>query len=191
MSRDQFLHRQEGVDAVVALAALDPHEAIHVVGNLHTGEVLTGCGVILHCHSEIQAQAADVREGVGRVDGQRRENRKDLLGEIFRQSSALVAVQIGPPDDRDSLGGELGKDRIEQYSRMFERELLGALSDHRELLARSHTVGGANRQTGFVTALEACNPNHVELVEIRRVDREELRPFEQRERRVLRERENP
>ena len=74
---------------------------------------------------------------------------------------------------------------------MFDRDLLGARADERELFARRQAVGGADRQAGLVAPLEARDPHHVELVEIRGEDREELGTLEQRQRLVLGECEHP
>ena len=63
-------------------------------------------------------------------------------------------------------------------------DLLGALADAAQLFAGRQSVGRAHRQTHLVATLQAGDPDHVELVEIRREDRQELGPLQQRQRRV-------
>jgi hypothetical protein len=60
-------------------------------------------------------------------------------------------------------------------------DLLGLLADAAQLLAWGQAVRGANRQPHLVAPLQAGDANHVELVEIRGEDRQELRPLQQRE----------
>ena len=52
-------------------------------------------------------------------------------------------------------------------------------------------VGRAHRQAHLVATFQAGDPDHVELVEVRREDREELRPLQQRQRRVGGQRQHP
>ena len=70
-------------------------------------------------------------------------------------------------------------------------DLLGAFADPAQLFARRQTVGGAHRQPHLVAALETGDPHHVELVEVRREDRQELRALQQRQRRVGGQRQHP
>ena len=70
-------------------------------------------------------------------------------------------------------------------------DLLGALADAAQLLARRQAVGGPHRQAHLVAALEPGDPHHVELVEVRGEDRQELGPLEQRQRRVRGQRQHP
>ena len=85
---------------------------------------------------EIEAQAADEREGVCRIDRQRRQDREDLFVEVGGQPAALVVVEFGPRHDDDALLGEGGPDRIEEHVRVPAGDLLGALADPSQLLTR-------------------------------------------------------
>ncbi len=60
-----------------------------------------------------------------------------------------------------------------------------------EHLARLEAAGRGDREAGRDAALEAGDPDHEELVEVAREDREEPGPLEQRQPLVLGEREDP
>lgn len=153
--------------------------------------MLAGGLAILHGDSEVEAQPADVRERVRRIDRERGQNREHLLGEVSGQALLLVVRQIVPPDDRNAFGSQSGQDRVEEDEGVAARDLLGAARDERELRSWRQPVGGADRQAGLGATLEAGDAHHVELVEIRSEDGEELGAFEQRQRRVLGQREHP
>ena len=68
---------------------------------------------------------------------------------------------------------------------------LGAGRDAGQLLARGEPVGAAHGQPGLVAALQAGHPDHVELVEVGREDRQELGPLQQRLAGVLGQRQHP
>ena len=133
---------------------------------------------------QIQAQPADERERVRRVDGQRRQHREHLLVEVGRQPPAFGVVEFGPRDDQDAFVGQRRPHRVEEHVRMPAGDLLGALADPAQLFARRQPVGRAHRQPHLVAAFEPGDPHHVELVEVGREDRQELGPLQQRQRGV-------
>ena len=66
------------------------------------------------------------------------------------------------------------------------------LADAVELLARRHAVGpGADGDARLHLLLQAADADHEELVEVGREDGQELEPFQQRHRRVLRFLQHP
>ena len=176
--RDQLLHRQE---PQLTVSAVQFDEAVDVVGHLDSREVLTAVIGVLDGDGQVQAQAADERERMRRVDRQRRQYREHLLVEVGRQPVPFVVVELGPRDDDDALVGER---RAAPNSRNTcacrTGDLLGAFADPAQLLAWGKAVGGAHRQPHLVAPLEAGHPHHVELVEVGREDGEELRPLQQR-----------
>lgn len=122
---------------------------------------------------------------MGGVHGERGEDGEDLLGEISGQPYLLGLVQIRPTDDRDAFGGKGGKHCLEKDLGLATCEFLCARRDQCELRPRRQPVGRPYRQPCFCAAFEAGDTNHVELVEIGREDRQELRSFEKRDRLVL------
>ena len=166
-------------------------EAVDVVGHLDSGEVLPAVVGLLDGDRQVQAQPADERERVRRVDRERGQHREHLLVEVGRQPRALVVVEFAPRDDHDALVGQRGPHRVEEHVRVPVGDLLGALADAAQLFARRQAVGRAHGQTHLVAALQTGDAHHVELVEVRREDRQELGPFEQGQRRVGGEGEHP
>ena len=62
---------------------------------------LAGIGITDH-RREAERQVGDVRERVGRVDGQRREHREDPLLEDIDQVRPVGVVEVVPADDLDA-----------------------------------------------------------------------------------------
>ena len=73
---------------------------------------------------------------MGRVDGQRRQHREHLFVEVGGQPRAFVVVEFGPRDDDDAFIGKRRPHRIEEHVRMPAGDLLRALIDPAQLLAR-------------------------------------------------------
>ena len=128
---------------------------------------------------------------MGRIDGERCQDREDLLLKIVRQVGAFGIGEIRPTDDGNSVLSQSRSNRIQKHQRMPGGELSGAIFKAAKLLARSEPVGGADSQAHLVTTLEAGDPNHVELIEIGGEDRQELGPLKQGERGVRGQRQHP
>ena len=64
-------------------------QAREQVRHLDPGEAGALFGIARH-HSQIEAQVGDMGKGMGRIEGQRGERRKDFLGEILAQRQPLV-----------------------------------------------------------------------------------------------------
>ena len=111
--------------------------------------------------------------------------------EVRRQPALLVLVDLGPADHQDALFGQRRAHLVEEDAGLPAGELLGAFTDAAQLFARGQAVGRAHRQSHLVAAFQPGDPDHVELVEVGREDREELRPLQQRQRRVGGQREHP
>ena len=142
---DQLLHRQEPHHVGGTFAGRQLEEAVDVVGHLDSREVLAAVVGLLDRDRKVQAQPADEREGVRRVDSQRGQYREHLLVEIRRQPRALVLVELGPRDDHDALVGQRGSHGVEEHVGMPAGDLLGALVDPAQLFARRQAVGRAHR----------------------------------------------
>ena len=181
---DEVLERQEGRRPV---GRPDGHEPGHVVRDLHPGEVGQAGVGIAHHHGQVERQAADVREGVRRVDRQRREHGEDLVAEVLPQAPRVLVGQVLPVHDPDALGLEPGRDVLDEDVGVPLDEVLRPLPDELELLADRQPVGGADGESGLLPALEPGDAHHVELVEVAGEDRQELDALEQRQRLVLRE----
>jgi hypothetical protein len=118
----------------------DPQEPGQHRGHLDPGEVLGAGRRVDEDDGEVERQAGDVGERVGRVDGQRGEHREDLLAEEAVQRRARPRAQLAQgtmlmPSSASagrtwsqnthecirirSCGGRL--DPIEQFARLHAR----------------------------------------------------------------------
>ena len=105
--RDELLERE--VAHGVAVAG-DVDEAREHRRHLEPGELLATRSRIADADGEVQRQARDVGERVGRVDGERHQDREDLTLEVLGQSCALVVLEVLPRDDLDAGLRERGPD---------------------------------------------------------------------------------
>ena len=170
---------------------IDLNEAVDVVGHLDACEMFAAFGDVFDGHRQIEAQAGDVRERVRRVDRERGQNREHLFMEVRGHPAALVVGQLVPGDDVNVVVRQGLADRVEEHPGVAFGQHLCALCDECQLLARRQSVGRPYRQAGFVSALEPGDTHHEELVEVRGEDGQELCPFEQGQRGVFCQRQNP
>ena len=158
------------------------HEAVEDRRHLDPREVL-GAGLgVAHEHGEVEREPGDVGERVGRVDGQRRQHREDPVLEQPLGHLLLVAVEVGPADQPDVLGGE-GRDDRRRGRAPTVRSISSRVRDQMpvEDLARQQAGGRADGDAGGDAALEAGHPDHEELVEVAREDGQEAHPLQQRQ----------
>ena len=118
---------------------LDLDEAGQDLGHLDPGEAALAGLRVAHADGDRQAEGADVRERVARIDRQRGEDREDLVDEPFPQPG-MVLGQGRVVDDRDAFVGELlaedGEDR-----RVLRQEVLHARPDLGQLLRGGAAIG--------------------------------------------------
>ena len=132
--RDEVLHRQEPGGVVLGPGGLEPDEPVDVVGHLDPGEALCAVARRTDRDGQVQAQAADEREGMSRIDRQRCQHREHLLGKIRRQFASLGVGEVRPAHDADSLLGQCRSNRVEEDLGVPDRQLPGALADEPQLL---------------------------------------------------------
>ena len=92
MRRDNLLEQHEP-QPLRRAAARQCDDAIEQRGHLHHREQLLARIGILHQQDDVQALVVDVREGMARIDGQRREHRIDLLREQLIEVLALGGIE--------------------------------------------------------------------------------------------------
>ncbi len=181
---DHVLERHE---ALVA----DRHEPAEDRRHLDAREVLLAGARVADQHREVEREPGDVGERVGRVDGQRCEHREHPVAEQPLAGLLLLAVQVVPADQLDADLGERGHDLLAEHPGQALRQLAGGGEDQVEHLGRHQAARGGHGHAGGDASLEARDPDHEELVEVAGEDRQEPRPFEQRQGRVLGELEHP
>ena len=128
--------------------------------------------------------------GMRGVDGEGGEHREDARFELAGELGALLVAQLVPVGELDAGVLERRRDLLREHSRLAGDELFDADADRAELLDLVEAVGRVAAHPGRELLLQAGDADLEELVEVGAEDREELRPFEQRERGVLGEREH-
>ena len=128
---------------------------------------------------------------MGGIDDERGEHRVDPLAEQPLQIRLLARGQLLPPQHLDAVLAQHGLDRAGIVLGVAEAELAGqAQGAGQDLLGRppGHAL---HRQAGRHPAHPARDPDHEELIQVAREDRQEPDPLQQRERLVLGELEHP
>ena len=185
---DDVLERHEPLALDVGVdVLLDEDEPRQARRHLDPGEVLRPRLRVLQQHGEVEREARDVRERVRGVDGERRQHRKDAVGEEEVQRLALLLAEVVPAHDGDALLLQLGAHLVLEDGGVLQHQLVGQARDALEELSRLETGGGAHGQAGGDAALEAGDAHHEVLVEVVGEDREEAGALEERDGRVHRE----
>ena len=146
---DQIFHRQEDRGAMSFAVgvrtrrhqSIDTNESIDVVGHLDSREVFAALAGVTHRDSEVEAQSADVGEGVCGIDGEGRQHREHVVVEVLDHPGLLGLGQIRPADDVDVVVRQRGTHRVEKHSGVPVGEGLGAPGDAEQLFARGESVG--------------------------------------------------
>jgi hypothetical protein len=146
--------------------------------HLDPREPLLACHGVGHGDRQREAQRADVGERVAGCDGERREDREDLL-EVSLAQAGVVLRDLGVVDDGNALGGEAGANLAEEPAVLGD-QVLDAVADGRELLAGGPAVGGELRAGRGDLLHEPGDADLEELVEVGSEDRQELRPLQER-----------
>ena len=176
---DHVLQRHEPVTA--ALGVLQRHESAEALRHLHPREVLLAGPRVAHDHGEVERETGDVRERVGRVDGQRGQHREDALLEQLLAVLLLVRVEVVPAHQLDAVLAEGRHDVVAEHARVPGHQLGGGAPDQVQHLARHQPGRRPHGDTGRDPALEAGHAHHEELVEVAGEDRQEADPLQQRQ----------
>ena len=159
--------------------------------HLHAGEQLGAGDRVAHDDGEVEGQAADVGEGVRGVHGERGEDREDLGVEEELDLRLLGRRELVPAEHLDALRLEVGQHHVAEQVGLLALQLVGALPDVLEHLARRVAAGRPDGDAGGDAPLEAGHADHEELVEVAGEDGEELGPLEDGQLVVLGELEHP
>ena len=145
---------------------------------------------IAHQHGQAERQVGDVGERPAGRHSERRERREDRLLEVLGELGAPLLVELVDADQADlvrrELGSQLPFEAVGQASAQREH----ALADQRDRLRGDAPVLSGGLHSSVDLLAQAGDAHHVELVEIGRVDRAELRPLDQRDAVVLRQLEH-
>src|SRR5215210_2996012 len=103
---------------------------------------------------------------MGRVYGERGQDRQYFLGEPLAQAPLLRRLQLLVGDDAYARILQRGEELLPKYVALLGEEALRVVVDAGELLLRGHTVWDGVGQLGGDLLLEPCDPDHEELVEV-------------------------
>ena len=119
----------------------------------------------------------EMRKRVGGVDRQRREDRQDLAGVKLVEEPPLRLVQLVVAEDMNAVLGQGGANFAFPAIVLAGDEVFGSARDLIELLLRSHAVGRDVLRFEIVIQLrlQTSDAHLVELIEVRRRDRQESR----------------
>jgi hypothetical protein len=181
---DELLDRHE------ALAVGKDDEARQDRRNLDAGDAPLQLAGRADDDGKVQGEVRYVREGMRRIDGERRENREDVDVEHLVEVHTVVVVELVPVGEMDAGGCEVGDELVGEDVARTGNESADARPDAAQLLADRLEIRAGAAESGLELHLQAADPHLEELVEVVAEDRHELDALQQRQRRQRREREH-
>ena len=182
-------YRREEDEAVLAIAQAlrQADDARQHARSLHDRRPRAAPeGVLaLEFDGEVEALVEHAREGVRRVEADRRQHRHDFAEEIVPDPLELHLAPVAAPDEADSLGSELGQDLVVEQRVLFVDQRVRLVADQRVGGTRRQAVGGDRDRVELELLLEPGDTDLEELVEIAAHDAQETQPLEQRRMRIL------
>jgi hypothetical protein len=154
------------------------HEAVYGGRHLDAGHHPPSLGPDHDEH--VQREVGDVREGVGRVYGERREDGQDVPDEPLPELPSLGGADLVVGHHAYALRFEGRNDLLVYYPAPLFEELLGVVVDAQELLLGRHPVGDRIRKLRGHLLLQPRDPDHKELVQVGLRDGDEAHPLQDR-----------
>ena len=170
VGRDHLLEQHE-------LARLDLDETRQDGGHLDPSESLLLVVRVLHADCQRQAEGADVREGMAGVDGQRRQDRVDLVCEALADGFVVVGY-VGVVDDADSGRVKFGADSLEDPV-LLVQQFAEARPNRRQLLGGGLLAGRSRNRVGLDLLHQDGDAYLEELIQVAGNDGQELDSFQQ------------
>src|SRR5687767_12999725 len=115
---------------------------------------------------------------MARIDGLRREDRKDIVAKILVELFLFFPVEKLIRFDGDARLLKFRENDIGKIIGLFAQHRTESGSDLLQLLGRRESVGRKLGDAFFDLFLNAGNTDHEELVKVRRKYREEFQAFE-------------
>ena len=175
MRADHLLERHE-----VIRAALDGNPAWEGLRHLHAGEMLVAVFGLAKLHRQREREVRDVRERMARIDRERRQHGEYVRLEERVHRLALGGGELRHRQQAHAVRAQRGQQQLVQAAARLLQQVADAALDRVELLPCGEPVGRRLLHARRHLPAQAGNAHHVELVEVRAEDREELQPFEQR-----------
>jgi hypothetical protein len=126
-----------------------------------------------------EAEIGDERERMGRIDCERRQQRKDVGQEVVLEPDLLGLGHIRRVDQHDAGLGERPAQFAPLRLLVLDQER-NRLADMDELFGGRHTLGALADDAGTHLRAETGNAHHEEFVEVIGRNRQEFEPLQQR-----------
>ncbi len=126
-----------------------------------------------------EAEIGNERERMRRIDGERREQRKDLPKEVIFEPRLFFLGHLGAFDQHDAVLGQ-HLPQLAPALLLVARERSDGVADPSELFGRGEPVRALGRNAGAQLSFEPGNADHEELIEVVGGNRQEPNAFEQR-----------
>ena len=162
----------------VALARGQADEAVGLLGQADNGVDRLVEPEAVKLENQSEPEIGDERERVGRVDGHRRQQGQDLVVEPFGQPLPFASRKVALLDDRDALVAEFAA-QLRPCGVLVADQSAGPPLDLAKLLRRCQAIDAGRRHAGIDLRLESGDPDHLELVEVVRRDRQETQTFQE------------
>ena len=140
----------------------------------------------LQAQEKIVALVLQLREGMARVDGQRRQHRENLVAEIMRGPRLVLLAQRLEIVEVNAVLAQRGQQLVVPELVLVLDHLQDFLPDRIEGLARAHAVGTGVVRLVLDLLLDAGHAHLEEFVQVGGDDAEEADALQQRLARVLR-----
>ena len=161
------------------------HEASQHARHLHDGEQFLVVARPGQLHGQVQRFVQQVGERVALIDGERREDGKNLAAERLGRELPVGLVEIALALDDDALFAEGGQHFAFERGILMQKQFIDVRRDLFKLRPWRHPVGPARTgDAGRDFLLQAADADHEEFVEVRGEDRQKLDALEQRHVRV-------
>ena len=178
--RDKVLDGQEA-----AGGAGQGDEAVELAGDRHQRLEFAPVRRAVQVHRQPEAEIGYEREGMSRIDRERRQDREYVAHEVgfepvpvlLRERAAVHEVDAGP-----------AKLRLQAppAGLLAAHQAPGAAVDCLQLLRRRQPIGARRADAGGLLALQPGDAHHVELVQVLGGDRQETQTLQKRVGRVRR-----
>ena len=159
-------------------AMRDRHEARQARRHLHARELRPPA--VADDDREVLAAAGNQRKRVTRIEGQRRQQRKDLRPEVRRQESPRRVGELVGLENPDAVLGERRAQTVVPARGLIAHHHGRPLADGGQLLGHRHAVDRDLLEAGAPLLEQRRHTNHEEFVEVRADDGQELHALQQR-----------
>ncbi len=180
--RHQSFERQEAARRLLRAVGLGARQLPEPGGlgrHGHQGMHLAIVGQALQLQRHAEAEVGDEGERMGRIDGQRGQDREQLAQEHLLQPLALDVGDVAGIQYAQALGGQLGPDLLPQPL-LHGHQIGGRCVHPLQLLAGGQAILAEHPDALAHLTFQASHAHHVELVEVVGRDRQEPEPLEQR-----------